>query len=113
MSSSSPRRGSDDRADVPDPDGAVRENPPPRIRITVIVQNRSTIDAGSMTGKQIKETADVPAGFVLYRRSKGGNEPIPDDALIEPRNGDHFFARPASNGAEPARGVDVPRHAGT
>jgi hypothetical protein len=51
-----------------------------------------------MTGKQIKETADVPAGFVLYRRAKGGNEPIPDDALIEPHNGDHFFARPSSSG---------------
>jgi hypothetical protein len=98
MSSSSLHRGSDERAHVADADGAVRENTPPRVRITVIVQNRYTLDAGLMTGKQIKETGDVPAGFVLYRRTKGGNEPIPDDALVEPHDGDHFFARPPSNG---------------
>jgi hypothetical protein len=97
MSSSSLHRGSDEKADVADANGAVRENRPSRIRITVIVQNRYTLDAGLMTGRQIKETADVPAGLVLYRRAKGGNEPVPDDALIEPRNGDHFFARAPSN----------------
>jgi hypothetical protein len=97
MSSSSLHPGSDEKADVADAHAAVRENRPSRVRITVIVQNRYTLDAGLMTGKQIKETGDVPAGFVLYRRAKGGNEPIPDDALIEPRNGDHFFARPPSN----------------
>jgi hypothetical protein len=82
---------------VPDAHGAGRESWPSKVRITVIVQNRYTLDAELMTGTQIKETADVPAGFVLYRRAKGGNEPIPDDALIEPRNGDHFFARLASD----------------
>jgi hypothetical protein len=98
MSSSSLHPGSDERADVADANGAMRENGPLRVRITVIVQNRYTLDAGLMTGKQIKETADIPAGFVLYRRVKGGNEPIPDDALIEPHKGDHFFARQPSNG---------------
>jgi hypothetical protein len=96
MSSSSLHPSSHERADVPDPHGRARENRPSRVRVTVIVQNRYTLDAGLLTGTQIKETGDVPAGFVLYRRSKGGNEPIPDDALIEPRNGDHFFARPPS-----------------
>jgi hypothetical protein len=98
MSSSSFHPGSDERADVADASGAVRENRPSRVRISVIVQNRYTLDPGLMTGKQIKETAHVPAGFDLYRRVKGGNEPISDDALIEPRNGDHFFARAPSNG---------------
>jgi hypothetical protein len=97
MSSSSLHPGSHERADVPEARGTVRENTPSRVRITVIVQNRFTLDAGLMAGKQIKEAADVPAGFVLYRRAKGGNEPIPDDALVEPHNGDHFFARPPSN----------------
>ena len=92
--------GSDGTADEADANGAMRENPPSRVRITVIVQNRYTLDARLMTGKQIKETADVPAGFVLYRRAKGGNEPIPDEAFIEPHNGDHFFARPQSHVAK-------------
>jgi len=28
---------------------------------------------------------------------KGEDKPISDDALIEPVNGDHFFARPPSS----------------
>jgi hypothetical protein len=71
------------------------------VRVTVIVQKRYTLGAGRKTGKQLKEMANVPMGFVLYRRVKGGNEPISDDALIEPRNGDHFFARPLSNVSSP------------
>jgi len=97
MSSASLHPGPDERTDVADANGGVRENAPSSVRITVIVQNRYTLDAGLITGKQIKETTDVPAGFVLYHRAKGGNEPIPDDALVEPCNGDHFFARPPSN----------------
>lgn len=97
MSSSSPHRDSDQTADVAGANGAERESGPKGVHITVIVQNRYTLDAGLMTGKQIKESADVPSGFVLYRRAKGGNVPIPDDALIEPHNGDHFFARPPAN----------------
>lgn len=73
------------------------ENRPPRVRITVIVQNRYTFDTEVVTGKQIKERANIPAGFALYRRVQGGNELIPDDAPVELRNGDHFFARPLSN----------------
>jgi hypothetical protein len=67
---------------------------PSQIRITVIVQDRYTLDAEVVTGRQIKETANIPEGFDLYRRVQGGNEPVPDDALVELRNGDHFFARP-------------------
>lgn len=74
-----------------------RENRPSRVRITVIVQNRHTFEAEVVSGKQIKETANIPPGFALYRRVQGGNEPIPDDAPVELRNGDHFFARPPSN----------------
>jgi hypothetical protein len=50
-----------------------------------------------VTGRQIIEAANVPAGFALYRRERGGNEPITDDAQVELHNGDHFFARPTSN----------------
>jgi hypothetical protein len=63
----------------------------------VIVQHRYTFGAELVTGRQIKKTADVPADFALYRRVKGGNEPIPDDLQVELRNGDHFFARPPSS----------------
>ena len=73
------------------------ENRSPKIRITMVIANRYAFDTEVVTGKQIKETANIPAGFALYRRVQGGNEPIPDDAPVELRNGDHFFARPLSN----------------
>jgi hypothetical protein len=101
MSASSPHRGSDERPDLAGATSVERESHPSKVRITVIVQNRYTLDARPTTGKQIKQKADVPAGFVLYRRVKGGNEPISDHALIEPCNGDHFFARPADRDREP------------
>ncbi|HEX9375467.1 MAG TPA: multiubiquitin domain-containing protein [Actinomycetota bacterium] len=66
------------------------------VRITVIVQNRHVFDTELVTGRQIKETAGVPAGFALYRRVRGGNEQVADDAQVELRDGDHFFARPPS-----------------
>jgi hypothetical protein len=49
-----------------------------------------------VTGKQIKEIANIPAGFSLHRRAKGGSESIGDDESVEVRNGDHFFAQPPS-----------------
>lgn len=97
MSSSPIHRKSDETADVAGANGAERETGPSTARITVIVQNRYTLGAGPTTGKHIKEMANVPSGFSLYRRVKGGNEPISDDELIEPQDGDHFFARPPSN----------------
>jgi hypothetical protein len=102
MSASAPQPGSvESRDHLAGASAGGRESDPSRVRITVIVQNRCTLDARPTTGKQIKEKADVPAGFVLYRRVKGGNEPIADGALIEPHNGDHFFARPADRDGEP------------
>src|SRR5215211_9385956 len=96
MSSSPLHESSDQNAEAAKRN-AQREDPPPSVRITVIVQNRYTFDAHRVTGRQIKQTARIPAGFALYRRMQGGNEPIPDDAQVELRNGDHFFARPPSN----------------
>jgi hypothetical protein len=68
-----------------------------RVRITVMVQNRSSFDTRLVTGREIKESAKVPPDYALYRKAEGGNEPVDDDALVELRNGDHFFARPSSN----------------
>jgi hypothetical protein len=68
-----------------------------RVRITVMVQNRSSFDTRLVTGREIKESAKVPAGYALYRKGEGGNEPVADDAPVELRNGDHFFARPSSS----------------
>ncbi|HZD17027.1 MAG TPA: multiubiquitin domain-containing protein [Actinomycetota bacterium] len=62
----------------------------------MIVQNRFTFDTARVTGRQIKQTAAVPAGFALYRRAQGGNEPIADDEEVVLRRGDHLFARPSS-----------------
>ena len=97
MSSSSLHESSDQSAEEAHRNDPPREDPPPSVRITGIVQNRHTIVTRRVTGRQIKETASIPLGFALYRRTQGGNEPIRDDAPVELRNGDHFFARPSSN----------------
>ncbi len=67
------------------------------IHITVIVQKRYAFDSAVATGRQIREKANIPAGFSLHRRVQRGNEPIHDDESIELHNGDHFFSRPPSN----------------
>jgi len=97
MSSSPLHANSDQNEEVAQRNDAPREDPPSSVRITVIVQNRYTFDAHQVTGRRIKETARIPADFALFRRAQGGNEPIADDAQVELRSGDHFFARPSSN----------------
>jgi hypothetical protein len=92
-------------ADVADAKNTESESLPSSVRITVIVQNRYMFDTEVVTGRQIKDATNIPADFGLYRRVQGGNEPIPDDALVELRNGDHFFARPTS---DVSRRSDVP-----
>jgi hypothetical protein len=72
-----------------------------QVRISITVNNHYTFDINVVTGRQIKETANVPAGFALYRRSRVGNEPIRDGDTVELHDGDHVFARPpASRRAE-------------
>ena len=97
MSSPSLDESSDQSAKGAHRHDARREDQPSSVRITVIVQNRYRFDNHRATGRQIRETAGVPADLALYRRAQGGNEPIADDAQIELHNGDHFFARPSSN----------------
>jgi hypothetical protein len=97
MSSSHLHESSDQSAEEAHRNDAPRVDPPASVRITVVVQNRYTFDTHRVTGRQIKETASIPGGFALFRRVQGGNEPIRDDAQVELRNGDHFFARPSSN----------------
>ncbi|MBA2255464.1 MAG: multiubiquitin domain-containing protein [Chloroflexi bacterium] len=66
-------------------------------RITVLIQDRYTVETDVVTGAQIKELASIPPGFSLHRRVQGGNEPIRDDQSVEVHDGDHFFARPPSD----------------
>ena len=95
MSSPSPQASSNQRAAVPAAKGADGLSRPSSVRITVIVQNQYTFHTEVATGRQMKERAEVPPGFALYRR--GGNEPIPNDAEVEVHTGDHFLARPSSS----------------
>jgi hypothetical protein len=67
------------------------------IRITVIIQNRYTLEAEVVTGRQIRELAGIPPTFALFRRGTDGKEPVSDDAEIRVRNGDHFFAQPGGH----------------
>lgn len=76
------------------------ENRPPRIRITVVIANRYAFDAEVVTGGQIKEKANTPAGFTLYRRTRAGNESIRDHDTVELHDGDHFFVRPSGSRQE-------------
>ena len=62
-------------------------------RITVMIESRFVVEAGPAMGRQIKQRAEIPPDFALYRRARGGNEPIHDEDVIVVRNGDHFFAR--------------------
>lgn len=68
---------------------------PSSARITLMRESRFFVEAGATTGRRIKELAEIPWDFALYRRARGGNEPIHDDDIVDIRNGDHFFARPA------------------
>ena len=92
--SPSPHGRSEVGADVSHAKDAESQNLPPRIRITVVIANRYAFDTEVVTGRQIKEKTNIPAGFALYRRIRGGNESIRDDDSVELHDGDHFFARP-------------------
>lgn len=50
-----------------------------------------------VTGAQILVAAGVPAGYSLFLREKGSNEPISDTEAVELKPGEHFFTRPPSN----------------
>jgi hypothetical protein len=63
-------------------------------RITVMVQSRFVVEAGPATGRKIKQLAEIPPDFALYRRARGGNVRILDGDTVDVRDGDHFFARP-------------------
>jgi hypothetical protein len=73
------------------------EHRSPKIRVTVVIANRYVFDTEVVTGRQIKERANLPEGFALYRRTRGGNESIRDDDMVELHEGDHFFARPSAS----------------
>jgi hypothetical protein len=48
------------------------ENPSPKIRVTVVVANRFAFDTETVTGRQIKEKANLPSiGFSAPAGSLG------------------------------------------
>jgi hypothetical protein len=80
-----------------DTDDTQDEDRQSKIHITVVIADQYSFDTEVATGRQIKEKTNIPVGFALYRRVRGGNEPIHDDEPAELHDGDHFFARPPSN----------------
>jgi hypothetical protein len=71
------------------------------IHITMVIPYHHSFDTEVVTGKRIEQKANIPAGFCLYRRVRGGNEPIRDDESAELHHGDHFFSRrPALSGVD-------------
>jgi hypothetical protein len=85
------------------------EDRSPKIRVTVVSANRYAFDTEVVTGRQIKEKANLPEGFALYRRTRGGNESIRDDDRVELHDGDHFFARLPGSPRAPAMTTKRPR----
>lgn len=70
------------------------ENRPSSVRITVIVQNRYTFASGTVTGKADQGKSQHPSWFLSLPSHARRERAVPDDLLVELRNGDHLFARP-------------------
>lgn len=51
-------------------------------------------DTNQVTGAQIKSKAGAPSNSDLGRRVEGRVEYVPDDQLIEIKNGEHFVVLP-------------------
>jgi len=54
-------------------------------------------DTNQVSGRQIKEKAGAPANADLGRRVEGQIVYVPDDQVIEIKNGDHFVVLPAGS----------------
>lgn len=66
--------------------------------VTVVINGtRVTFPTDDVTGRQIKEAADIPLDYSLYLRHPGDNEPISNDEHVELHEGGQFFSRPPSN----------------
>ncbi len=66
--------------------------------VEVVINNkRYRFEDDDVIGLDIKQKADIPDAYSLYRRLPGHNEPISDQEQLELHEGDHFFSRPPSN----------------
>jgi hypothetical protein len=57
------------------------------------------VDGDELTGLQLRELGDIPAGNLLFREvhGPGDDEQILDEALVQLHNGDKFYDMPAGN----------------
>jgi hypothetical protein len=61
---------------------------------------KGEVSAGRCTGADIKNAADVPRGYQLFRsRTDGDDTPVADNEWIVPVPGEKFFAVPPATGA--------------
>ena len=54
-------------------------------------------DTNQVSGRQIKEKAGAPVNTDLGRRVEGQIVYVPDDQVIEIKNGEHFVVLPAGS----------------
>ena len=54
-------------------------------------------DTNHVTGLQIKQKAGVPPDYELARVEGNRRIVVPDDQVIEIKNGEHFIAVPSGN----------------
>jgi Multiubiquitin len=69
-----------------------------RLEVTVSIDGKPyTFADRRVTGRQLKQAANIPENYSLYLRRHAGNEPIRDDEVVELDRDDQFFSRPPSN----------------
>ena len=60
-------------------------------------QVKVEFDTNHVTGLQIKQKAGVPPDYELARVEGNRRIGVPDDQVIEIKNGEHFIAVPSGN----------------
>lgn len=60
-------------------------------------QVKVEFNTDDVTGLQIKQKAGVPADYELARVEGNRRIAVPDDQVIEIKNGEHFIAVPSGN----------------
>jgi len=61
--------------------------------VTIFVNNREVeLDSKEVTGAQIKQAAEIPADFQLFREHGSKLEAVEDDEEIKVRDGERFRA---------------------
>ncbi len=70
------------------------DDKPPKPKTVMIVVNNRDVEMPDRdaTGAQIKQQAEIPAEFMLYREHGGKLEPVADDEALKLHDNERFRA---------------------